>query len=632
MCPKSLSFHITNFNRRCLCAFRENYLNHFFIIFARMEKIGQYYKETINAYTRRSDGLRKKMHWLGTIRLLLVAGLVAAAWFLKGGSWMMLGGAIAVFIIPFIGLMVYHTFLSSQKSYADALVSLCNNELKGLDYDFSAFDGAAEKSSGDHSFSLDLDLFGNRSIFQSINRTVTSVGREMLADWFIRPLTDKNSILKRQEAIRELSEMTQLRQHFYVMGALHPGEKGDVRTLMALTDYKPAFLDSLLWKWLMWIIPAVWFLLVAGASTGIIGFAFIGIFLAISFMIANLRSKQIVVLHNSVNKMEKILSTYSTLIKCIEGDSFKSAELADISRQFNCTDGTVSRSLKKLSRIIGALDQRFSMMGVILNLLILRDTRTAIRLERWIQTHAEDIPRWFDALGKFDAYSSLGGFAFNHPGYIYPQIADKYFKMSGKALGHPLLRRDVCVRNDISIEKSPWFLIITGANMAGKSTYLRTVGVNYLLACIGAPVFADALIVYPAKMVTSLRTSDSLAGNESYFFAELKRLKMIIDRLQQGEKLFIILDEILKGTNSVDKQKGSIALMKQLVSYQACGIIATHDLALGELEKEFPDQIRNYRFEADIQANELTFSYRLREGIAQNMNACFLMKKMGITV
>ena len=189
-----------------------------FYIFARMEKVYQYYRDTIAAYTRRSDGLRKKMHLIGTIRLLLVAGLIAAIWFLKAENWMVLGGAILLFIIPFIGLMVYHTFLSSQKSYADALSALCNNELKGLDYDFSAFDGAPEKSSADHSFSLDLDLFGNRSIFQSINRTVTSMGKERLADWFINPLTDKEKILKRQEAIRELSEMTQLRQHFYVTG------------------------------------------------------------------------------------------------------------------------------------------------------------------------------------------------------------------------------------------------------------------------------------------------------------------------------------------------------------------------------------------------------------------------------
>ncbi len=200
---------------------------------------------------------------------------------------------------------------------------------------------------------------------------------------------------------------------------------------------------------------------------------------------------------------------------------------------------------------------------------------------------------------------------------------------------HPVVEKVISssfIPNDIIMDENTNILLITGPNMAGKSTYLRTIGVNYLLGCIGAPVCAASLTLYPARMVTSLRTSDSLASNESYFFAELKRLKMIIDRLQQGEQLFIILDEILKGTNSIDKQKGSLALMKQLVANQACGIIATHDLALGELEKEFPNQIKNYRFEADIQDNELTFSYQLREGIAQNMNACFLMKKMGITV
>ena len=167
--------------------------------------------------------------------------------------------------------------------------------------------------------------------------------------------------------------------------------------------------------------------------------------------------------------------------------------------------------------------------------------------------------------------------------------------------------------------------------MAGKSTYLRTVGINYLLACVGAPVCATELTLCPAHLVTSLRTSDSLANHESYFFAELKRLRMIIQRLQQGERLFIILDEILKGTNSIDKQKGSLALMRQLVAQQACGIIATHDLVLGDLEKEYPEAVKNYRFEADIQGDELSFSYQLREGVAQNMNACFLMRKMGIT-
>ena len=243
-----------------------------------------------------------------------------------------------------------------------------------------------------------------------------------------------------------------------------------------------------------------------------------------------------------------------------------------------------------------------------------------------------------------DALNSLATFAYNHPDYVYPAIyqtktdADTHksspspFRLRAQALGHPLMNRDRCVRNDIDMAKRPFFIIITGANMAGKSTYLRTVGINYLLACIGAPVCARQMEICPARLITSLRTSDSLNDNESYFFAELKRLKLIIDKLQAGEELFIILDEILKGTNSMDKQKGSFALIKQFMTLQANGIIATHDLLLGTLIELFPDNIRNYCFEADITDNELTFSYRLRPGIAQNMNACFLMKKMGIAV
>ena len=501
-----------------------------------------------------------------------------------------------------------------------------------MDYDFSAFDGAPEKSSAEHSFSLDLDLFGNHSLFQSINRTVTFMGKEKLAGWFMQPLTDKTMIERRQEAIRELESFTQLRQHFYVTGILHPGNKNDQQFVSLLGKATPCLINSKIWKLLICLIPSIWLLIAVGCALNLLPISIAGLFFGVSFVVAYINAKQIATVHNSLDKMEQILQTYSDLIKCIEGENFQSAELADIHNRFANNRQTASSTINKLSGHIGALNQRFSAIGIILNIFTLRDTRMAIKLEKWKMEHGDDTERWFEALALFDAYSSLGGFAFNHPEYIYPEIADTYFKMEGKALGHPLLRRDVCVKNDIDIRKSPWFLIITGANMAGKSTYLRTIGVNYLLGCVGAPVCAASLTLYPARMVTSLRTSDSLVSNESYFFAELKRLKMIIDRLQQGEKLFIILDEILKGTNSIDKQKGSLALMKQLVANQACGIIATHDLALGELEQEFPNQIKNYRFEADIRDNELTFSYQLREGIAQNMNACFLMKKMGITV
>ncbi|MDR1380081.1 MAG: DNA mismatch repair protein MutS, partial [Tannerella sp.] len=406
---------------------------------------------------------------------------------------------------------------------------------------------------------------------------------------------------------------------------------------------------------MIWIVPAIWMLLVAGYLLNLMPLNALGIHLVVSFILANLPAKRIQKLYISANKMENILKTCSALMGQIEKEEFSSDILQAYKQKLSgeptykrrkLHDGDIpvkgkkrlphkktsaSSAIKKLSRNIGALDQRFSTMGILLNLLYMRDTRQAIRLERWKREYSPKVKEWLDTLGIFDAFCSCGTFAFNHPDYIYPSITDTYCFMEGKGLGHPLLHRDKCVRNDVHIPNGKYFLIVTGANMAGKSTYLRTVGVNFALACTGMPVCAESLAVYPAHLVTSLRTADSLISNESYFFAELKRLKMMIDRLDAGEELFIILDEILKGTNSVDKQKGSIALVKQLIKKNACGIIATHDLLLGTLSDTFPGNVQNRRFEADIRNGELTFTYKIREGIAQNMNATFLMKKMGIS-
>jgi len=266
------------------------------------------------------------------------------------------------------------------------------------------------------------------------------------------------------------------------------------------------------------------------------------------------------------------------------------------------------------------------------NPLFLWDIQKTMQIDKWKKTFGNQSITWIKTLGEYDAFISLATFTFTHSDYIFPDFTTNYFTFKAKNLGHPLMNRETCVRNNVDIVKSPSFLIITGANMSGKSTYLRTIGVNFVLACMGAPVCADSLLLSPAVLFTSLRTSDSLNDNESYFFAELKRLKMIIDRLEDGEKLFIILDEILKGTNSVDKQKGSLALVKQLIRLKSCGIIATHDLVIGSLETRFPNYVKNFHFDADIIGDELNFSYLLKEGIAQNMNACFLMNKMGITL
>ncbi|WP_080904572.1 MutS family DNA mismatch repair protein [Parabacteroides sp. Marseille-P3160] len=591
-----------------------------------------FYHSQCTAYTQEKEKLRKKIYAVGTLRLVVIVTGLLTLWLYREKSWEILSGIAVTFLLPFAGLVIYHSKLFARKAYSEGMIRLNMEELNGLAYDFSAFDGAPEQIDGQHSFSLDLDLFGKRSLFQSVNRTATSMGREGLIKSFIHPPDKKETILRRQEAIRELAGKAAFRHAFRVSGLLAADEKKRPEQLAPFLAEPSRLAGRIGWKILIWSIPGLWVLLLSAYAFSWVTGNELGLFFAISFLVANSPAKQINKLHHQVGKMEKLFSAYANLMSLLENESFASPLLKEMQEPLSGAQGKASSAIKKLSSYLGALDQRFSLAGILFNIFYLRDTRQAIRLEKWKEIHAADTQRWFDSLAGFDALNSLGTFAFNHPDYIYPEIADHYFRMEGKSLGHPLIQRDKCVRNDIDIHQSPSFLIITGANMAGKSTYLRTVGVNFLLGCLGAPACAEALTLYPAHLVTSLRTADSLASNESYFFAELKRLKMIIDRLEKGEELFIILDEILKGTNSIDKQKGSIALMKQLVVWKACGIIATHDLALGNLEKEFPGHIRNYRFEADITNDELTFSYRLRKGIAQNMNASFLMKKMGITL
>ena len=287
--------------------------------------------------------------------------------------------------------------------------------------------------------------------------------------------------------------------------------------------------------------------------------------------------------------------------------------------------------ISDLVKNLQALDQRLNMLvGILLNVYLVWDIRHLVKIENWKKENAEEMIIWFNNIGIMDAYCSLANVAFNESEWIFPALSDDKL-LIGKNLRHPLMDYKSCVPNDIEILKQPHFKIITGANMAGKSTYLRTVGANLLLAMTGSVVNATAFEFVPTKLATSLRTSDSLMKNESYFYAELKRLQTIIQLIEKGENVFVLLDEILKGTNSKDKELGSIALLEQLIKLKAYGIIATHDLNLAKISESFSDNTENLRFEAEITNDLLIFDYKIKPGVAQNLNATFLMKKMGIT-
>ena len=612
-----------------------------------IEKISATYRGIADRAKQKRDKIQQQIYRIGTLRLLLFVAGIAGIIYFRAESWQILVGIVISTLLPFVLLMKYHNRLFYRKEYLEKKAEINEQELAALNYDTSAFDGGKEFIDPTHLYTYDLDVFGLHSLFQYINRTCTEPGRRLLAEWLGMHLEKKEDILKRQAAVRELAPELKFRQRFRILGLLHKGKAADETELKAWAASPVVFRKN---KFLF-ILPAI----VTSANVICILLVMSG-FLPISiwgiiwtcFIIASFGfTGKITKIQAVYGKKLQILGTHASLLRLMEAQPMQCDLLKDIKEEIGSEKQTASLSISQLSKLMNELDQRNNIfMYVILNGLFFWELRQIMRIEAWKEQHADELSGWLTALGQMDALNSLATFAYNHPDYAYPALLNKEDMLSGKedsgsashfmfraeALGHPMMHRDRCVRNDIDMEKRPFFIIITGANMAGKSTYLRTIGINYLLACIGAPVCAVNMEVYPARLITSLRTSDSLNDNESYFFAELKRLKLIIDKLQAGEELFIILDEILKGTNSMDKQKGSFALIKQFMTLQANGIIATHDLLLGTLIDLFPENIRNYRFEADITDNELTFSYQLRPGIAQNMNACFLMKKMGIAV
>ena len=594
-----------------------------------ISEVQSYYSNIITKYQGEQDQLKKVIFWVGSIRLAIAIAAIIGTYLLWGNTSLVIATILVSFIV-FLALMKYHNRLFIKKSYCEQQIINAQNELKGIDYDFSAFDGAPEKADTEHSFSLDLDLFGKRSFFQSINRTVTSFGKDALANIFIYPFENKKNILDQQQAVEELTKKGKLLAHFRAIGQMSEADSLNSKDFSASFKRPPILKNSILWKSMVYIMPLIHIVFGLLIYFDIMAAGYYSIVYILTLAISSLPGKKVTQIMETFNEKSKVLDTYSKLFKIIEDENVQSEKLKRIQSQLK-GGANASYAIDQLKSYHNNLTVSYTFPVLLLfNPYLLWNVKYAIKVELWTEKYKSEIEQWFGAIAEFDMLVSMGTFAFNHPDYTYPQVADK-FTFEGKALGHPMLHRDTCVRNDVNISKTPYFLVITGANMAGKSTYLRTIGINHTLACAGIPVCAESLTVYPCRLVTNLRTADSLADNESYFFAELKRLKMIIDRLQAGEELFIILDEILKGTNSEDKQKGSMALMKQLISLNGNGIIATHDLLLGDLEKEYPDNVKDYRFEADITNDQLTFSYKIREGVAKNMNACFLMKKMGIT-
>jgi DNA mismatch repair ATPase MutS len=290
-----------------------------------------------------------------------------------------------------------------------------------------------------------------------------------------------------------------------------------------------------------------------------------------------------------------------------------------------------SQVMKRLTRILWGLEIRGNtIVAFFLNVFFLWDILMMRRLENWRREYREAFASWTGIIADFEVINSLSTLAFNQPGFTYPVISEGPFRLKLIEAGHPLIHSDRRVDNSLSFDKPGDIYLVTGPNMAGKSTLLRMVGVNMILGMAGAPVCARVMEMVPVTVSTSVRTNDSLGDDESYFYAELKKLNRIIVQLESGKQIFVIIDEMLKGTNSADKHAGSAALIRRLTGMDACGLVATHDVELGSLEEEFPGRLQPFCFEAETKDDLFVYDYRLREGVSRSLNATFLMQKMGI--
>ena len=591
-------------------------------------KPDEYYQKQIDHYTARLKQIKKRRNLITLAKLLTFGYMIFLIYLLINHSTqplLLLGiGAILVFIF----LTLWDSQIIYRQHLIEELLRINTLESDYLAGNFSALDQGERFNDPAHPYAHDLDLFGEDSLFQHLNRTVTFSGTQKLVSWLLSLSKDPEVIHSRQQAAEELCAEPEWCQHFRAAGALHPTQALDAVILKSGPTESPFFSKHSTVRLILWIANTI--VIVSWAVTSFTPLPF-SISLVLSLLQLSalaLYIKKINAYHQRLNLFLKTISNYLPLVRLIHDQSFRSPYLQKIRHSLFTPESNSLQALTQLHRIQNSLDQRGNIViAFILNGLYLKDFHTLLRLDHWRKKYGPDIETWTDVLSEADALISMANYRFNHPAYCLPVICQDRL-LDTEEIGHPLLKSERNVTNDFSICSLHQIAIVTGANMAGKSTFLRTIGVNLILAQSGNVVCSRYFAFQPMTLFTSMRTS--LSKDTSYFHAELLRLQQLVNIAQQEDKVFIILDEMLKGTNSVDKLNGSLAFLKRILSYPISGLVATHDLALGELADDFPEHFFNVCFEIVHSGSQITYDYKLHPGISSNMNASILLKQMGL--
>jgi len=588
----------------------------------------QLYDTILEQHQALWNRLKNRYNLVSAIRLLIALLFLGSLYtYLKTDNGLWLCGIFAAAIV-FAVCMAIHQRLDWKKKLAETLVIVNKNELTYLQQRGIPFENGVEFNHPAHAYANDLDIFGHQSLYQHLNRTATHVGRTSFAELLLT-LLPSEEINANQAAIQELSGKIHWRQETQAIGKMTGDNKTVYEQLIRWSKSPVSTIPG-------WLTIAAFALPVVLLTVlGFYGFTQDTFYSDLAFKLfpINLlvlfsQAKKIRAENIAADKVHDIIKKYGILLEKIENESFNSVRLNELKSKLRSANGAASLEIKKLSVLFSNLDNLNNAFGaVLLNGFLLYHLHVYRTLLQWKKAHAPQVAQWMEVLGAIEALNSLANLAHNNPDFTYPTLNEQY-EISFEALGHPLIPRTKNVRNDIAFNDHR-FLILTGSNMSGKSTFLRTLGINMVLAGIGAPVCARAARVHPLPVLVSMRQSDSLADSESYFFAEVKRLQYIIQQASH-RRSFVLLDEILRGTNSDDKRSGTIGVIEKVIALQTIGAIATHDLEVCHTTDKHPDILSNQCFEVEIIHDELVFDYQLRPGICKNKSATFLMKKMEI--
>lgn len=579
-----------------------------------------------------ADKLKKLANTYSLLRLGIFGLMVFAIYLtIVQDNFTIMAIGFVVLLAAFAWLVARQGEYERQRNYYLDLQRINLNEIDSLQGNTNLYNNGQRYSNEKHFYSSDLDIFGNASLFNLINRAATTTGNDKLAAWLNAP-ADKPTVLLRQEAVKEIAFKQSWKIELQAL--LLFSNDGDVNRLANLFKYLHLPLNLTGEKWLSkyakiapWLllgaIAIAYFYPLAKIAAIIIGLVNMGLVLSRA---TDIRKADMI-----ADKIGTMLGNYAGVFQKIESQTWDAVYNNSLAQKLK--DDKTSAKIKELSELISKLNYHLNVIvGVILNLFLLWDIRQIIAIENWKRSNCENLEEAFDVIADFEALISIAVPAINYPDWVYPIIADtEGYTVTAKNIAHPLIRGKR-VDNDYDLQDAYSIDIITGSNMAGKSTFLRTIGINTVLALAGSTVCAGAMEVSVITIVSYMRIKDSLNESTSTFKAELDRLQMLLAAVENEHRVFFLIDEMLRGTNSMDKYLGSKAVIEQLISKKGVGIVATHDLQIARLEDKYPGYVRNYYFDIQVIDGEMLFDYKIKHGECKTFNASLLLKQIGINV